>query len=60
MRLNREDVIYVGDSETDIQTAKNAHIDCVACTWGYRDKEILEGFNPKFLVDNPLQILDTF
>ena len=58
LNLNREHVIYVGDSITDIQTAKNARINCAACTWGYRDKTDLERGNPKFLIDNPYQILD--
>ena len=30
-----EDAIYIGDSNTDIATAKNAGIDCVVVKWGY-------------------------
>ena len=37
-----KDCLYVGDSEVDIQTAKNANIPCVAVTWGFRDREDLE------------------
>ena len=35
--------IYVGDSEVDVLTAKNAGVPCVAVTWGFRDKEALIG-----------------
>jgi len=37
-----EECVYVGDSEVDIQTAKNAGIACVTVTWGFRDREDLE------------------
>ena len=35
--------IYVGDSEVDVLTAKNAGVSCVAVTWGFRDKKDLAG-----------------
>ena len=35
--------VYVGDSEVDVLTAKNAGVPCVAVTWGFRDKEDLAG-----------------
>ncbi len=33
--------VYVGDSEVDIETAKNAGINCVITDWGFRDREQL-------------------
>ena len=33
-----EDCIYVGDSEVDIATAKNAGVPCLTVTWGFRDE----------------------
>ncbi len=39
--LKKEEVIFVGDSEVDIQTAKNASIECLSVTWGYKDKDFL-------------------
>lgn len=35
--------VMVGDSGTDIQTARNAGIACIAVTWGFRPKEELTG-----------------
>lgn len=34
--------VYVGDSEVDIETAKNAGIACISVCWGFRDREQLE------------------
>ena len=34
--------IYVGDSEVDVLTAKNAGVPCVCVLWGFRDKEDME------------------
>ena len=39
--ISREDVLYVGDSEVDIETAKNSGIDSIIVTWGFRDKDTL-------------------
>ena len=41
LKIQKEDSIYIGDSEVDIETAKNAEIDCISVTWGFRDKEVL-------------------
>lgn len=40
--------LYVGDSEVDIQTARNAHCRCASVSWGFRDKDelIRLGTNP--------------
>ena len=41
MGMAVSDCVYVGDSEVDIQTAKNAGMDCISVTWGFRDEEQL-------------------
>lgn len=40
--------IYIGDSDTDILTAKNAKIPCITVLWGFRDKEFLIKNGAKF------------
>lgn len=40
--VKREEAIFVGDGETDIQAAINADMDNVAALWGYRDRGVLE------------------
>lgn len=54
--LGEETAIYVGDSEVDVQTAKNANLPCIGVTWGFRDRENLKGAD--FIIDEPCDIID--
>lgn len=47
--------VYVGDSEVDIQTAKNASLPCISVTWGFRTEEKLrsEGAREELFVRTP-------
>ena len=58
MGLKKEEVIYVGDSEVDFQTAHRANVSCCLVTWGFRSKEVLQALKPHYLISNPLEILD--
>lgn len=49
----RERCLYVGDSEVDVETAKNAGIDCVSVTWGFRSRAELERAGAGVIVDAP-------
>ncbi|MDE7325461.1 MAG: HAD hydrolase-like protein, partial [Lachnospiraceae bacterium] len=48
--------VYIGDSDVDIETAKNAGIACISVTWGFRDKEFLLGHGAKWFVEKPKEI----
>lgn len=39
--LKRGECVFVGDGETDVQTARNAGIDCISVLWGFRSRECL-------------------
>lgn len=52
--------VYVGDSEVDIATAKNAGIMNVLVTWGFRDKEYLIENGGKNFIDKPQELLKYF
>ena len=39
--VGAEETVYVGDSEVDVQTAKNAGLKCIGVTWGFRSEEEL-------------------
>ena len=52
-----ETTLYVGDSEVDIQTAKNAGVDCLCVTWGFRDKAYLVEEGGRLFVDTAVEIL---
>lgn len=49
--------IYVGDSEPDIQTAKNLGVKCLSVLWGFRDRKILEQAGGKYFCDDPAKLL---
>ena len=53
-----EEVLYVGDSGVDMQTANNAGLTAVGVTWGFRDREDLIQNGADVLADVPAQILD--
>lgn len=42
MQIKKENAVYIGDSEVDIETAKNAGLQAVLVSWGFRTKEFLE------------------
>ena len=48
-----ERCLYVGDTEVDIDTAKNADIDCACVTWGFRTREQLKKAGASIVVDTP-------
>lgn len=53
-----EDLLfYVGDSDVDILTARGAGIPVVSVSWGFKNREFLEGFDPDYMVDRPEEIL---
>lgn len=54
---NAQNCIYVGDSEVDIKTAKNANIPCISVSWGYRSKDLLKKEGAEIIVDKPEEIL---
>lgn len=49
------DILYVGDTDVDIKTAKNANLKVLACTWGFRKKEELEKADK--IIDDPFDIV---
>ena len=48
-----EKCIYVGDSEVDILTAKNAGVPCLSVTWGFRDEDTLRASGAQYYCHTP-------
>ncbi len=48
--------VYVGDETRDIEAARMAGIKVVSVTWGANEKEVLQKYNPDFLLDTPEQL----
>lgn len=45
--------IYVGDSEVDVATAKNAGCKCLTVLWGFRDKQVLIDAGAQYFCEKP-------
>ena len=50
--------MYVGDSEVDIETAKNAGIDCISVDWGFRSSRQLEESGAKLIVSDAAELFE--
>ena len=50
-KAEKKDVLYVGDSGVDMQTAANAEVAACGVTWGFRPRAELEEFTPLYIVD---------
>ena len=53
----RDEAVYVGDSEVDLETAKNSGLKCIAVTWGFRDRDFLFERGAKNVADVPSELL---
>ena len=52
-----DDVLYVGDSLVDANTARAAGCTLVLCTWGFEAAEKLAAFQPDYLIEKPEEII---
>ncbi len=56
--VEKEHALYVGDSDVDILTARNAGVRCISVTWGFRDENFLLEHEAGILIDRPLELLE--
>ena len=54
----RNDAVYIGDSNVDLLTAENSGMDCIAVSWGFRGHAKLLEYGAKTIIDKPEEILD--
>jgi phosphoglycolate phosphatase len=62
LRIRPDEILYLGDTNTDMKTAVNAGMYPVGCLWGFRSADELTKNGAKFLASRPadvLKILDT-
>lgn len=57
MNLSSKEIIYVGDSPTDVKTAQNANLKSVGVSWGFRPKEKLIEAGVDLIIDEPHELL---
>lgn len=58
LSVSKERAVYVGDSEVDCITAKNAGMLCIGVTWGFRDRYVLLENGASYIIDSPEQIFE--
>ena len=56
--VTKEECLYIGDSDVDIMTAKNAGIPCIGCAWGFRGREFLRehGLDDAWILEKPTDL----
>lgn len=52
-----ESAVYIGDSDVDIQTAKNAGVPCISVLWGFRNREFLLEHGAQRFIEKPSEII---
>ena len=52
-----KDAVFIGDSDTDILTARNAGMDCISVTWGFRDEDFLRDHGAVVIAHTPDEVL---
>lgn len=53
---SKENAVYVGDSEVDCITARNAGVPCIGVTWGFRDREVLKVNGAECIIEKAEEI----
>lgn len=56
MQITREEAVFIGDSEVDVQTAQNAGVDVIGVLWGFRDVEDLQKAGAKTTVSDTQEL----
>lgn len=52
LKAEPANTVYIGDSDTDLDTASNAGVDCIGACWGFRGRAFLEAHGAKLLAEN--------
>ena len=58
MGADREECVYVGDSEVDIETARRAGMDCISVAWGFRDEDMLRAEGAACIVHSAEELFE--
>ena len=54
--VENRDAVYIGDTDTDILTARNSRMHCISCIWGYKTREFLMENGAETICSNPLDL----
>ena len=56
MGLMASDCVYIGDTEVDLETARNAGMDCIPVSWGFRTEEQLCAAGAEEIIRSPEEL----
>lgn len=57
LRVKREEVLYLGDSDVDVETAENTGVPCGSVLWGFRDRDCLAEAGARCFLTKPAELL---
>lgn len=55
--VGKEGTVYIGDSDVDIDTARNVGVPCISVLWGFRDRDFLIEHGATHLISKPEELL---
>ncbi len=56
--VDKKDCLFIGDTNIDIHTGKNAGIDTVGVLWGFRDRAELEEAGADYIISKPRELIN--
>lgn len=54
--IEKEEAVFIGDSDVDVATGLNSGMDMVTVLWGFRDREELEKSGAKWFIEKPEEL----
>ena len=57
LKVQAKDVLYIGDTKTDVLTGKQAGCFTVGVLWGFRDRKELEKAGADVIIERPNELL---
>lgn len=57
MHASRGKAVYIGDSDVDVETARNSGMPCISVLWGFRDQDFLSEHGATIYVSSPEQLM---
>ena len=51
------EAVFVGDSQVDCATARNAGLPCIGAAWGFRGRAVLEAEGVQMIADHPIELI---
>ena len=55
--VGEEGAVYVGDSDVDLETARQSGLPCISVLWGFRDRDFLIKHGAKTFISAPQELL---